>query len=97
MSVLFLLEAAKKTDAAFQLTPRSSAHTVCSSKKDVESLTKHLLDKNVAREVEGRVTPAFVDPSESGWQKLCTTSWLQERLSASDLEEELDHDTEGCS
>ena len=35
-----------------------------------------------------RNTPVFVDPTQLRWQKLCTTSWLQEKLSASVQEEE---------
>ena len=38
--------------------------------------------KKVTEETEGRNTPVFSDPTEQGWQKLSTTSWLQDRLSS---------------
>lgn len=92
MSVLFLLEVAKKTDHAFQLTPQSSAHTVLNAKADIEKMVKHLLDKKTTAD-SGRTSPAFSDPIEAGWKILSTTSWLHDKLS-SHLEEEIDPQVE---
>ncbi len=92
LSILFLLEAAKKTDRAFQVTTRSSSHTVHSSQMDTEKMTKHLLEMKTTTEVKGRDTPAFADATDTGYQKLSTTSWLTDRLLASDLNEELEEE-----
>lgn len=92
MSVLFLLEAAKKTDRAFQPSPQSTAHTVRSSQMDIAKMTQHLLDKNTTTTVQDRITPTFIDPTEQGWKKLSTTSWLHDRLSASQQDEQDDVD-----
>jgi len=88
MSVLFLLEAAKRTDEAFHAAPSSKAHTISSYHADVVRMVQHLLEKNVTTEDEGRREPTFKDPTEKGWQKLSTTSWLQDRLSAFHQDEE---------
>ena len=91
MSVLFLLEAAKKTDLAFHAAPHSTAHTVHSAKRDIDSMVEHLLEKKVTTQTEGRHSPVFTDPTEQGWQKLSTTTWLKERLSAHHQDEEGEH------
>ncbi len=41
-------------------------------------------------EVKGRDTPAFADATDTGWLTLSTTSWLADRLLASDLNDELE-------
>jgi hypothetical protein len=49
------------------------------------------LEKNATSEIMGRLTPAFKDPTEEGWKKLCCTDWIQEILARTpqdDLQEE---------
>ena len=87
MSVLFLLEAAKKTDRAFQSSPQSIAHAVRSSQMDIVKITQHLLDQNTTSAVNNRITPQFIDPTEQGWKKLSITSWLHDILSPSQQDE----------
>ena len=82
MCVLFLLEAAKKTDRAFRATSQTTAHTVRSSCRDIHIMVQHLQDQKVTERITGRHTPVFTDPAEQGWQKLSTMSWLQDRLSS---------------
>lgn len=88
LSALFLLEAAKKTDEAFQTVVQTSVHTVHNFQKDLSSMAQHLLDKEVTTAKEDRNTPVFTDPIEQGWKNRSTTSWLQDKLSASFHEEE---------
>ena len=82
LMVLFLLEAAKKTDRAFHAAPQSSSHTVRNFNTDLDIMVKHLQEKRVAENITGRNNFTFLDPVERGWQKLCTTPWLRERISA---------------
>ena len=86
MCALFLMEAAKKTDQEFQCH-QSSAHTVREAEKDINKLAEHLLDKTVTIHSPDRNTPAFKDPTDSGYKKLCNTSWVQEILSKTGREE----------
>ena len=51
-------------------------------------MAEYLLAQGITTVSVNRNTPAFVDSTQLGWQKLFTTSWLQDRLSASVQEEE---------
>lgn len=88
MGVLFLLEAAKRTDDAFHTAPSSKAHTISSYPADVDRMVQHLLEKNVTAENEGQRELTSKDSTEKGWQKLSTISWLQDHLSALHHDEE---------
>ena len=66
MSVLFLMEAAKKADKIFGLSPQSMSHTVHSSHEDVDKMIKHLSEAKVTTVVEERSTPPFFDPIDDG-------------------------------
>ena len=79
---LFLLEAAKKCDAVFGVTQKSTLHTVRDSKADIKKMQQHLLEKGVTKE---NTTPAsldrtFIDPTESGLATLTKGEWLQKQL-----------------
>ena len=94
MGVLFLLDAAKKTDEAFSASPQPTTHTVRSFHTDVHSMVKYLQENGITEEREGHNSPVFKDPTEQGWQKLSTTSWLQDRLASvhqDDEAENLEH------
>ena len=93
LGVLFLFEAAKKTDKAFKSAPQSTAHAIRSAQDDISKITGHLLAKHVTTVSAGRDAPAFVNQTQIGWQKLSNTSWLQDRLAASVCEEEVEADT----
>lgn len=82
MSALFLLDAAKKTDAAFGVAPQTTAHTIRDPGSDVSKMVKHLVENKVSLTVEDRLSPAFTDPTDKGYKKLCS-SWLNETLSRS--------------
>lgn len=49
LAVLFLMEACQKVDKMFGLTPQSTTHTIRDVMKDVDKLTAHLTEHNVAR------------------------------------------------
>ncbi len=87
-----ILEAAKKTDRAFRVTPQSTSHTVRGTQIDIQRMVKHLLERETTAYVEGRESPAFTDPTETGLQKLSTTSWLSDRLLAGNLYEDVEEE-----
>ena len=82
MSALFLLDAAKKTDAAFGIAPQTTAHTIRDPGSDVSKMIKHLVENKVSLTVEDRLSPAFTDLTDKGYKKLCS-SWLNKTLSRS--------------
>ena len=96
MCVLFLMEAAQKTDKTFGLSPQSTSHTVHSPHEDINKMTKHLSETKVTTVVEERSMPPFIDPVDDGWKKLSTTSWLTDTLrrNVADDEEDL-HEERG--
>ena len=87
LSALFLLEAAKKTDREFGVTPQSRRHTIRDSTKDIQKVAQHLIENTVTTEMPGRVTPKFHHPTETGWKRLSNSDWLQGVLSRSLVEE----------
>ena len=88
LSVLFLLEAAKKTDREFGVTPQTRWHSVRDAAKDISKVAQHLIEKGVAGEMRGRLTPKFIHPTEKGWEKLSSSNWLAGILSSSLVEED---------
>ena len=87
---LFLMEVAKKVDREFG-AHRSTAHTPSDAYKDITKLTNLLLEKQVVVETDERTSPGFMDPTGTGLDKLCNTSWIREtldRVGTEDLEGE---------
>lgn len=80
MCALFLLEAAKRCDKVFGVPPQSTAHTVRSSKSDVQKICQHLTEKGIIKEDNTRKTPAFKDPTVSGLDTLSKGDWIQKKL-----------------
>ena len=66
LSALFLMEAAKKADRAFGVTPQTSAHTIRNAENEIDKMVNHLLQKDVTTEVIGHLTSEFSDPTEHG-------------------------------
>ena len=60
-----LLEAAKKTDAAFGVAPQTTAHTIRDPGSDVSKMVKQLVENKVSLTVEDRLSPAFTDPTKA--------------------------------
>ena len=104
LAVLFLMEAAKKTDEAFQVKAPSNTHTQRESDNDIIKMVTHLTQNQVHILDTNRKSPVFTDPTETGWKKIGTTTWLKDTLSRSlevdddsgdlHLEQELDLDYE---
>ena len=80
LSAFFLMEAAKKADNQFGVTPQATAHTVRDANKDIAKMASYLTDKEVTVIKPERTSPSFVDPIETGMKRL-TTSWLEGVLS----------------
>lgn len=71
MCALFLLEAAKKCDGVFAVTPKSTSHTVRDSKADIKKIQLHLLEKGITKEdTTTSNQDKFTDPTESGMATL---------------------------
>lgn len=94
MCASFLLEAAKKCDEMFSVTPRSSAHTIRESNTDIRKIQEHLLEKGITTEDQQRNMPAFVDPTQSGLDTLCKGDWLHKHLESTGCEENLQDEQE---
>lgn len=95
MCASFLLEAAKKCDKIFAVTPRSTAHTIRDSNVDIKKIREHLLEKGITKEDKDRTAPAFIDPTNSGLDTLCKGDWLQKHLASTgcdNLHNEQEHD-----
>ena len=86
MSALFLLDAAKKTDQAFGIAPQTTSHTVRDADSDIQKMTKHIIEHNVTHIVDDREAPTFVDPTEEGLKKMCSTKWLKETMAKSHID-----------
>ena len=67
---LFLLETAKRVDQEFQISHRSSHHTVRDADEDVAKMTCYLLEEKVASERERGGGVVFKDPFNIGAQKI---------------------------
>ena len=78
MAVLFLMDASKKTDAAFGLPAQQTSHTVVDTQKDIEKMAGRLL--------QSCVTASFPDPAAAGWKKFTTTNWIVETIHKSVIE-----------
>ena len=83
------MEAAKKADQAFGMTPKSGAHTVCSAENDIHKMAEYLMLKKATLQVPSRTesAPPFTDPTEKGWEKLSTTDWIRETVAKSHSED----------
>ena len=79
---LFLLQAAKKCDKVFGVSPLSTAHTVRDSKADIAKLRSRLISEEIINEKPLRTTPAFTDPTITGLSTLTGGDWLEKQLSA---------------
>lgn len=79
LGALFLLDAAKKADKAFCVSPSAGKHTVRDASRDVTKMTNHLQEKGVTTNLENRSSPEFTNPDDAGLDKL-TSTWLQEAL-----------------
>lgn len=81
------MEASKKVDREFRCS-QSTAHTVRDASRDINILTRALLETKVTTESDERTSPPFTDPVEIGHKKIGTTSWVADTLAATtdDLE-----------
>ena len=91
MCALFLLEAAKKCDRVFGVSPESISHTIRDSKADIMKIHQQLLEKSITQENTERKTPIFVDPTESGINTITKGDWLSKHLQ-SNFEDNLQSD-----
>lgn len=82
MSALFLLKAAKKCDAVFKVSPKSTSHSIADSKADVNKIQQQLQEKGVTKEDISRrgQEKQFTDPTDCGLSTLTNGDWLSKQL-----------------
>ena len=93
LGALFLLDAAKKADKAFCVTPPGGKHTVREACRDIKTMINHLLEKGVANNLENRSSPEFTNPDDAGLDKL-TSTWLHEALFRTCIDDDTDPSSE---
>ena len=69
LCALFLMEASKKVDREFRCS-QSTAHTVQDATRDINILTRALLETKVTTESDERTSLPFSDPAEIRHKKL---------------------------
>ena len=90
------MEAAKKADRAFGVTPRSTKHTVADASNDITKIATHLLEQKVTIQMDRNIP--FHDTIEEGFRKM-KPAWLKQVLAQDSdclLDQDLHnlHDTE---
>lgn len=83
LSAFFLMEAAKKTDREFWVTEQSRAHTVRDAAADCKRMVRHSMDSTAITGMHTRTQPTLTDPTERGWQAMCSPGWIEKMLSKS--------------
>ena len=73
------MDAAKKADKAFSVSPQTTSHTLSDASTDVMRMVTYLRENEVSSLIENRSSPTFEDPTSSGYKELCS-SWLKETL-----------------
>lgn len=89
------MDAAKRADRQFCVTPQTTAHTVRSAAGDIQKIASHLIEKEIVSESSSRTGVAFSDPTDAGWKRLCTTNWIQtilEQGGGEELDDEISHE-----
>ena len=86
---MFLLEASRKADKAFNVPPPATHHTVRDATADILTMTRDLLVRKAAQETD-RYGSCFVDPSTRGMEEKVATGWIEDILGRSTTVEEQD-------
>lgn len=86
LGALFLLEAAKKTDKAFCVTPSGGKHTVRGAENDLVKMINYLARNKAASHIDTRSSPTFNNPKEAGMDKLTNGTWLQDTINRTQTE-----------
>ena len=81
LCTMFLMQAAKRADNDFKVSPQSTSHTVRDSASDIVKMMTHLTDKQVITENSDHSAPIFCDPLKKGFDSLCKPAWIKAVLS----------------
>ncbi len=87
---LFLMEAAKKADAFFQVPPPSTQHMVRDATTDIQAMVADLLSSSAVKTQENprSTVPPFQDPSTVGMENKASAGWIESALQGGWEEEE---------
>ena len=84
---MFLLEAAKKANEAFNVPPQSTLHSVRDAKSDVHTMMQDLLQRAVV-EQQDHHGPPFSDPTTKGMEEKAARGWIENVLQKETMCEE---------
>ena len=84
---MFLLEASKRADRAFNVPPPTTHHTVRDATDDVLTMVRELLVRNAVQETH-RCGHPFRDPTTRGMEDKAAKGWIENALSSNSTMEE---------
>ena len=76
---MFLLEAARKADKAFNVYPPSTRHTTRDADTDTHTMTQDLLQRAVIENLDHH-GPPFPDPTTKGMEGKASKGWIESVL-----------------
>ena len=88
---MFLLQAGKKGDSAFNVPPASVHHNVRDATTDILTMMEDLL-ANAAVEERDRHGSPFADPTTRGMEDKAAKGWIESVLQKDSMYEEEDED-----
>ncbi len=89
---LFLLEAAKRADKAFQVPPGSTQHTIRDASNDVTAMVTNLLSTGAVEERD-RTGPPFQEPFARGMEEKASKGWIESLLTSGQVDDDdIEHD-----
>ena len=88
---MFLLEAGKKADRAFNVPPASTCHSVRDAKSDINTMMRDLLEKAAVEEKDRHGSP-FPDPTTRGMEDKAAKGWIESVLQRDSINEEEEKD-----
>ena len=84
---MFLLDASRKADKAFGVSPSSTCHAVRDSTEDIRIMTKDILERHVVQETN-RSGIAFSDPTTKGMEEKVAKGWVEGILQKGYIEDD---------
>ena len=84
---MFLMEAGKKADSAFNVPPQSTHHNVRDAQADIHTMMQDLLERTVI-EQQDHHGPPFADPTTKGMEDKAAKGWIESVLQKDTMYEE---------
>ena len=81
---MFLLEAGRKANEAFNVPVASTKHTVADATEDTQTMMKAILERGALTETN-RSGYSFSDPTTRGMEEKVAKGWIEEVLGRESL------------